>query len=170
MDAPAAAPKLDPTDLALLAALQRDAAATHQALGDALHLSASQISRRIQRLQAEGIIAGLVARLDATRLGLRVRAFTEVTLARHGDDTGRGFERGVAAIPQVLDCWAITGQADYMLQIVAADLDDLSTAVLKRLTRLPGVTSIRSSIALERIKATTELPLDHLGPARPARR
>lgn len=154
---------LDPLDVALLGALQRDAHQTNQAVGDQLALSASQVSRRIQRLEGLGLIRAYVALLDPLALSLAVRSFTHVTLARHGGDEGRAFEREIGRFPEVLDCYAIAGESDYLCQIVAASLAELSDSVLKRLTRLPGVVNVRSSIVLNRIKATTELPLDHLG-------
>ncbi|MFN0182649.1 MAG: Lrp/AsnC family transcriptional regulator [Aquabacterium sp.] len=156
---------LDPLDVALLAQLQRDAHQTNQRLGDGLGLSASQVSRRVQRLEQLKLIRGYVALLDAPALSLSVRSYTQVTMARHGGDEGRAFEREILRFAEVLDCVAIAGEADYLCQIVAPSLAALSDSVLKRLTRLPGVVSVRSSIVLNRIKASTELPLDHLGQA-----
>jgi Lrp/AsnC family leucine-responsive transcriptional regulator len=154
---------LDAQDLGLLVHLQRDGHATNQALGERLHLSASQVSRRIQRLESLGVIRAYVALLDPALLSLNVRAFTHVTLARHGGQEGQDFEQAVRQVPEVLDCYAIAGEADYLLQIVATSLEELSQSVLQRLTRLPGVVNVRSSIVLDRIKASTELPLDQVG-------
>lgn len=156
---------LDRYDISLLAALQRNAHATNQQVGDQVHLSASQVSRRIQRLEAAGLIAGYVALLDPARLGLGVRAISYVTLARHGDEEGTSFERDILGIPEVVECFAVTGESDYILKIFAADLAALSESVLKRLTRLKGVSSIRSNIVLQCVKSTTELPLAQLGKA-----
>ena len=153
---------LDRYDISLLAALQRNAHATNQQVGDAVHLSASQVSRRIQRLENAGLIARYVALLDPARLGLGVRAISYVTLARHGDEEGTSFERDILGIPEVVECFAVTGESDYILKIFAADLAALSDSVLKRLTRLKGVASIRSNIVLQCVKSTTELPLSHL--------
>lgn len=156
---------LDKFDISLLAALQKDAHATNQQVGDQIHLSASQVSRRIQRLQATGIIRRYVALLDAAALGLGVRAISYVTLSRHGGDEGLAFEREITAIAEVLDCYAVAGESDYILQIVAADLAVLSDSVLRKLTRISGVASIRSNIVLNCIKSSTELPLGHIGRA-----
>jgi len=153
---------LDRHDIRLLAALQTNTHSTHQALGEAIHLSASQVSRRIQRLETAGFINAHVALLDPTRLGLGVRAISYVTLTRHGGDEGDSFERDILGIPEVVECFAVTGESDYILKIFAADLPALSESVLKRLTRLKGVASIRSNIVLQCIKSTTELPLSHL--------
>jgi Lrp/AsnC family leucine-responsive transcriptional regulator len=159
---------LDTFDLGLLVALQQDAYATHQAMGERIHLSASQVSRRIQRLQEAGLIARFVALLHPAAVGLGVRAVSYVTLTRHGGDEGRVFEQDIMAIPEVLDCYAVAGESDYVLQIVAPDLQALSETVLRRLTRIPGVGSIRSNVVLNTIKASTVLPLSHLLPGRPA--
>jgi Lrp/AsnC family leucine-responsive transcriptional regulator len=154
---------LDKFDISLLGALQVDAQATHQQLGEAIHLSPSQVSRRIQRLQASGIIRRYVALLDPALVGLSVRAISYVTLTRHSGDEGTAFERDIAAFPEVLECYSVTGESDYILQIVAASLADLSESVLRRLTRLQGVSSIRSNIVLQCIKSSTNLPLGHMG-------
>jgi Lrp/AsnC family leucine-responsive transcriptional regulator len=154
---------LDRFDIRLLAALQRDAQSTHAQLGEQIHLSASQVSRRIARLQASGLLQRYVALLDPAMAGLGVRAITYVSLLRNGGDEGTSFEKDIAEFPEVLECYSVTGESDYILQIVAASLDDLSGSVFKRLTALKGVSSIRSNIVLQRIKSTTELPLSHIG-------
>lgn len=153
---------LDTFDLKLLTALQNNALATNQELGDLVHLSGSQVSRRVQRLHANGLIRQYTALLDAQLLGLTVRAITAVSLLRHGGDEGRAFEAAIQDMPEVLACDSVTGEADYILQIVAANLADLSDSVLRRLTALEGVSSIRSNLVLQRIKSSTELPLQHL--------
>jgi Lrp/AsnC family leucine-responsive transcriptional regulator len=154
---------LDRFDLSLLSALQANAHITHQALGEAIHLSASQVSRRIQRLEQAGLIQSHVALVNPTLLGLGVTAITYVTLSRHGTVEGSQFEKDVARIDAVLECFAVTGESDYILKIVAADLTELSDSVLQQLIRLPGVASIRSNIVLNCVKSTTQLPLGHLG-------
>ncbi|MBK6321382.1 Lrp/AsnC family transcriptional regulator [Candidatus Aalborgicola defluviihabitans] len=154
---------LDKFDISLLAALQKDAHATNQQVGEQIHLSASQVSRRIQRLETSGIIRRYVALLDPAALGLGVRAMSYVTLSRHGGDEGLAFEREIAVIPEVLDCYSVAGESDYILQIVAADLTVLSDSVLKKLMRIKGVANIRSNIVLNCIKSSTELPLGHIG-------
>jgi len=154
---------LDKFDVALLSALQQDASATHQQLGELVHLSPSQVSRRIARLQSSGIIRHTVALLDPARIGLGVRAISYVTLSRHGEDEGATFEQEIAAFPEVLECFAVTGECDYILQIVAASLNDLSESVLRRLTRIKAVNNIRSNIVLQNIKSSTALPLAQVG-------
>lgn len=153
---------LDRFDISLIAALQRNASATHQELGEQVHLSASQVSRRVQRLHTSGVIQRYVALLEPQALGLGVRAITYVTLTRHGGEEGRAFEREIATFPQVLECYAVAGDSDYILQIVAENLNVLSEQVLRRLTRIQGVGNIRSNIVLNCVKSTTELPLDQI--------
>lgn len=114
-------------------------------------------------LSAGGIIRRSVALLDPARIGLGVRAITYVTLSRQGEDEGVAFEREMVTFPEVLECFAVTGESDYILQIVAASLSDLSESVLRRLTRIKCVNSIRSNIVPQSIKSSTELPLGQLG-------
>ena len=154
---------LDSYDISLLAALQHDAYATHQQIGEQVHLSASQVSRRVQRLQAGGFVRRYVALLEPQALGLGVRAMSYVTLTRHGGDEGIAFEKEIGSIPEVLECYSVAGESDYILHIVCADLAVLSEQVLRRITRIQGVGNIRSNIVLTCIKSSTELPLGHLG-------
>ena len=153
---------LDKVDISILSALQENALITHQQLGEKIHLSSSQISRRIQRMQSEGVIAKYVTLLKPESLGLSVRAFTYVSLTRHGGDEGSVFEKDIADFSEVLECHSVTGDSDYLLQIVAPNLQVLSESVFKRLTRLTGVNNIRSSIVLQTIKSTTSLPLSDI--------
>lgn len=161
---------LDSYDISLLSALQKDANATHQAIGEQIHLSSSQVSRRVARLQAAGIIRRYVALLNPDALGLGVRAITYVTLARNVGDEGPVFEREVSKFPEVLECYSVAGESDYILQIVATSLAQLSDQVLRRLTRIAGVGNIRSNIVLNCIKSSTEMPLAQCTPSRAAGR
>ncbi|MDP2826662.1 MAG: Lrp/AsnC family transcriptional regulator [Sulfuritalea sp.] len=158
---------IDRYDLALLDAVQRDGNATNATLGETVHLSPSQISRRLQRLGDAGIIAGRAALLDAATIGLGVTAFAHVVLERHGKTQSDAFEQAAAALPEVLDCFSVSGDADYLLRIVAADLPAFSELMMKRVLRLPGVAHVKTNIALQKVKQTHVLPLDHL--TQPAR-
>ncbi|HMZ01489.1 MAG TPA: Lrp/AsnC family transcriptional regulator [Burkholderiaceae bacterium] len=160
---------IDRYDLALLAALQRDGQATNAALGERAALSASQISRRIQRLEAAGVITGYAALLDAAALGLGVTAFAHVLLERHDQTRPAEFERQIAALPEVLECFSISGEADYLLRIVAPDLATFSDLMMKRLLTLPGVAQVKTHIALSKVKQTHELPLEQIAQPRPQR-
>lgn len=162
---------IDRYDLALLDALQRKGNATNATLGEQIRLSASQISRRIQRLEEDGVIAGYVALLAPSALGLGVTAFAQVILERPSHTSSDDFVDAVAAISEVVDCFAVSGDADYMLRIVVPDLAAFSTLMMKRLLCLPGVARIKTSIALQAVKQTHVLPLDHLTqPSKPRQR
>ena len=161
---------IDRYDLALLDALQRKGDATNAQLGEAVHLSPSQISRRLARLADVGIIAGQAALLDAAAIGLSVTAFAQVILERHGTTQSDAFENAAAAMPEVMECFSVSGDADYFLRIVAPDLQAFSELMMKRVLRLPGVAHIKTNIALQKVKQTHVLPLDHVAqPSRPRR-
>lgn len=153
---------IDRHDLTLLDAVQRDGIATNAALGEAVHLSASQVSRRLQRLADAGIIAGHAALLDPAAIGLGVTAFAHVILERHGKTQSDAFEHAAIALPEVLDCFSVSGDADYLLRIVAPDLPAFSELMMKRVLRLPGVAHVKTNIALQKLKQTHVLPLDHV--------
>jgi Lrp/AsnC family leucine-responsive transcriptional regulator len=150
---------LDAADLRLLAALQRQGRASNIQLAEAMAASPSQVSRRLARLEELGVIEGYAALLKPEAVGLRVMAVSLVSLERHAEDIVHGFEALVAQAPEILDCYSITGEADFMLRIVAADLSQFADFISRRLLRAAGVRNVRSSIVLQRIKHTTALPL-----------
>lgn len=152
-------PDLDAFDLKLLAALQTEGRAPNAALAEIVGLSASQVSRRLARLEQDGVIAAYAALLNPEAVGLTVTAFSNVSLERHAEDLVLGFERAVSSRPEILECWSVTGEADFVLRIVARDLKSFADFLSQHLLRLPGVRSVRSSIVLHRIKQTTALPL-----------
>lgn len=158
---------VDRHDLQLLDTLQRNSQTTNADLGLHTHLSPSQVSRRISRLEEHGVIAGYAARLDRQVLGLEVTAWAHVLLERHGNARPADFERAVAGIPEILDCHAVTGEADYILRIIAPDLATFSALMHQQLLTLPGIAQIRTNIALASIKESHALPLDHIGQAAP---
>jgi Lrp/AsnC family transcriptional regulator, leucine-responsive regulatory protein len=153
---------LDRYDLMLLDALQRKGDTTNAQLGEVVHLSPSQISRRQARLSEVGIIAGHAALLDPAAIGLGVTAFAQVTLERHGTTQSGAFENAAALMPEVMECFSVSGDADYFLRIVAPDLQAFSELMMKRVLRLPGVAHIKTNIALQKVKQTHVLPLDHI--------
>ncbi|WP_299297189.1 Lrp/AsnC family transcriptional regulator [uncultured Tateyamaria sp.] len=149
---------LDSTDTRLLAALQRDASLTAQELSEALNLSASQIGRRKQRLEAEGYIEAYVARLDAAKLGLGVQGFVQVHLATHGPEHAVGFARLINAQPQVTSAWTLTGDADYLLRVYCTDLAALNTLIHDILLPHPAVARVHSQIVMDHLKRDGPLP------------
>ncbi len=161
---------IDRYDLQLLAALQRDGHATNATLGEHANLSASQVSRRIQRLEEAQVVTGYAALLDPQALGLGVTAYAQIVLERHDKNLASDFERAVVSMPEVLECFAVTGEADYVLRIVAPDLATFSDMMMQRLLTLPGVAQVKTNIALSKVKQTHELPLDHVARPKPQRR
>ena len=150
---------MDAFDRKLLAAIQADGARTNQELAEQVGLSASQISRRRQQLEAEGLIEGYAARLSAARLGFGVRAFVHVTLARHSPDNSRRFAELVARTPEVQEAHALTGEADYLLKVTVRGLADLAALINAVLLPHESVDRVRSEIVLETLKETAALPL-----------
>ena len=153
---------LDRFDYQILEALQDDARATHQKLAQTVPLSASQIGRRIQRLEEAGVIEGYHIALRPELLGLSVVAFANVSLEKHGEAAVREFARAIHDLPEVLDCYTAAGEADYLLRIVVPDLPSLSRFVMHKLMSLPLVRSVKSTITLEAIKHSTRLPMPPL--------
>lgn len=150
---------MDATDLKLLAALQRRADMTAQELGEHLNLSPSQAARRRARLEAQGVIAGYRARLDPARLGLDVQAFVEVQMTAHNSDNAASFLRLVGTLPQVVACWTLTGDADYLLRVWCDDLAALNALIQNRLLAHPAVARVQSQIVMDQPKADAGLPL-----------
>ncbi len=149
---------IDELDARLLAELQRDAQATAQALAETLHLSASQVGRRRQRLEAEGYITGYAARLDPQRLGLTVQAFVQVQMATHAPEAARSFAALVALRREVISAWTLTGEADYLLRVWCPDLAALNTLIHEVLLPHPSVARVQSQIVMHILKADAPLP------------
>ncbi|WP_426803666.1 Lrp/AsnC family transcriptional regulator [Xanthomonas campestris] len=159
MDQPIA---LDRIDLRLLALLQTQGRSSNAELAAQVNLSASACLRRTQRLEAAGIIAGYGARLDARALGLGLQAFVRVQLEQHGQPDIEHFAAGVRGWDEVVACWALTGDMDYLLQVQVRDLEHFSRFLLDRLLNATGVSDVNSSFVLRTVKAPEGLPLSHL--------
>jgi DNA-binding Lrp family transcriptional regulator len=150
---------LEPPDLRLLLLLQENGALTNQQLADAAALSASQVSRRRQALEEAGVIAGYRALIDRERLGFGVTVYVNVSLHSHSPDNSRRFADLVRRTPEVQEAHALTGEADYLLKVVARDLKDLARLVNAVLLPHESVDRVRSEIVLETLKETAALPL-----------
>lgn len=150
---------LDDTDKRLLAALQRDAHLTAEALGEILHLSPSQAGRRRQRLEAAGIIDGYRARLDPSRLGLDVQAFVQVQMATHSPEQVKTFARTVELRPEIVSAWTLTGDADYLLRVFCDDLAALNVLIHQVLLPHPAVARVQSQIVMDQFKPDAPLPI-----------
>ena len=150
---------LDRIDMRLLAHLQSAGRASNLELAQAVGLSPAQCHRRHRRLEEKGYIAGYAARLDAVRLNLGVIAFIDVSMEKGHIRDLKKFTDVIVDLPEILECYSVTGDFDYVIKVVARDLKSLSTFLMEKLMRLPGVNSVRSSICLDELKCTTALPL-----------
>ena len=150
---------MDRMDRKILKHLQSDSSLSHAELGERVHLSPSQVSRRILRMQNDGIIAGQVALLDEKKLGLRVEAYVAVSLSSYAPDVVRKFHERMAMLDEVLSCASTTGDLDYLLRIVVRDLQAFSHLMNTELLGHGDVASLRTSVVLDRIKHTTALPI-----------
>lgn len=155
---------LDRHDIALLAELQRDSRQTVQQLAAAAGLSSTPCWKRVKELEASGIIRGYTALVDREKVGLALCVLAEVNLTRHNEDDVRRFEQAVAQAPQIVSCYATTGQADYVLKVLVPDIKSYESFLHETAFKLPGVTHVRSSVVLKEIKAETRLPLAPVQP------
>ena len=151
--------RLDRIDHTILDHLQRDGRATSAELGDAAGLSASPAHRRQKLLEEGGIIRGYVALLDQDRVGLPVNVFVSVRLEAQTEDHLAAFEAGIKDLPEVMECYVMSGASDYLLRVVAPDLGAYEEFLRTRLTRIPGVRGVESAFALKRVAYRTSLPL-----------
>lgn len=151
--------ELDRTDLLLLAELQRSGRQTNAELAERVHLSASACLRRVQRLEREGVIRGYRAEVDPERLGLGLQAFVRVQLRQHDAASVAAFAGFVDQWDEVVACHALTGDMDYLLQVVVRDLEHFSRFLLDRLLNQAGVADVNSSFVLRTVKAFRGMPL-----------
>lgn len=149
----------DSFDMRLLGVLQENAALTNQDIGERIGLSASQVSRRRQKLEQDGVIRRYRADLSPERLGLSVVAFVGVTLGAHSRENARRFRTMVSAFPEVQEAHTMTGDVDYMLKVIVPDLQALSRFINDDLLPQEVVQNVRSSIAMETLKDDNILPL-----------
>lgn len=150
---------LDATDIRILSELQRDGSLTNVELASRVNLSPSPCLARVKQLEKSGVIARKVTLLDARRLGLKVVVFISISLDKQRRETLDEFERRIGALPQVMECYLMSGDADYLLRVVVPDVDSLERLIIDQITRIPGVASIRSSFALKQVLYSTALPL-----------
>lgn len=143
---------LDSMDRRILQELHRDGRLTHQELSERVGLSPSPCARRIRKLETDGYITGYSVRIDEARLGFGFSIFVSVKLDQQVDDRLVSFERAVVQCPEVVDCWLMTGSFDYLLRLAVSDLGEFERFLTARLTKIPGVASIESSIPLRRVK------------------
>ena len=144
---------IDPFDVQILRALAEDGRMTVQNLSDRVGLSPSPVARRLNRLEKDGYIKGYAALIDEARLGFGISVFVSVKLDRQIDDALANFEKAVRLMPEVVDCWLMTGNRDYLLRIATRDMGEFERFLTSKLTKLSFVADLESSIPLRRVKS-----------------
>ena len=147
--------ELDATDRKILDLLQGDGRMTNTQLAERVHRSESACLRRVRRLEAEGVIAGYVMLVDQAAIGRPVDIFVEISLAGQSEEMLEAFEAAVGACPEVMACYLMSGEEDYLLHVVAADTADFARIHKSTLARFPGVARMRSSFALSTVAKKT---------------
>lgn len=150
---------LDAIDLQILAALQANAKLTNVELSERVHLSPSPCLARVRALEKDQVIGRYVTLLNPRALGLNVSVFIQVSLEKQSKKALEAFESAIQARPEVMECYLMSGDADYLLRVVVADVQALERFIIDELTHIPGIANIRSSFALKQVKYQTALPL-----------
>lgn len=151
--------ELDDFDRKILAVLQTDAAQPTAAIAEQVGLSQAPCWRRIQRLREAGFIRAQVCLLDRRKIGLNAQIFAQVKLDAHGRSNLSDFAQAIRDFPEVMDCFVLMGNVDFMLRIVTRDIEAYERFFFEKLSQVPGVQEVNSMVALSEIKSTTELPL-----------
>jgi Lrp/AsnC family leucine-responsive transcriptional regulator len=150
---------MDHIDYRILERLQHEARISNVDLARAVNLSPSPCLSRVRALEADGTISRYVTLLDAKRIGLTVSVIVQVTLEKQVEPALAAFEKAVRERPEVMECYLMTGDADYLLRVLVPDLPAFERFILQFLSRVPGVGNIKSSFALKQVKYQTALPL-----------
>ena len=152
--------ELDTADRRILTLLQQDGRMTNAALAESVHLSPSACLARVRRLEEAGVIEKYVALVNPNKIGLTVNVLLFVTLSKQIDTALKSFEAAVLDRPEVVECFLMTGDADYLLHVIVKDVQAYERLVLDHLTKIPGVDKIRSSFSLKQVKFETALPVN----------
>jgi DNA-binding Lrp family transcriptional regulator len=150
---------LDRYDRSILKALQRDGRISNVELAGLVNLSESACLRRVRALEASGLIERYVALLSQKQAGLSGNVFVHIALNREEQSELAAFEKAVQDLPEVMECYLMTGEFDYLLRVVVSDMADFERVHKESLTRLPGVARVNSSVAIRTVRKTTELPI-----------
>jgi Lrp/AsnC family transcriptional regulator len=150
---------LDRYEKRILALLQEDASLSTAAIADKVGLSSSPCWRRIDRLEREGFIKRRVALVDRKKVGLDAHIFAQIKLNAHGRANLDEFAAAIRGFPEVLECYVLMGSVDFLIRVVATDIEAYERFFFDRLSQLPGVQEVNSTVALSEIKATTVLPI-----------
>jgi DNA-binding Lrp family transcriptional regulator len=159
---------LDAIDLRILDELQRDGSLTNIELARRVHLSASPCLTRVRALESAGVIQRYVALVSAKALGLGLNVFISISLKAQSKSALAEFERRIAEHDEVMECYLMTGDSDYLIRVAVADIAALERFILEQLTPIPGIEKIRSSFALKQVRYQTALPLPLPNKLRPA--
>jgi len=151
--------KLSPADLRILRQLQTTGRITNQELAEKVGMAASPCWRRVKQLEDSGVIAGYQARIDRKKIGLGILAFIRVKIDSHSEEEAQRFEKQVGELKPVIACYAVAGDADFMLQVVAQNLDSFSTFAMEVVRRLPGIEEMQTTFVLREVKPLDVLPL-----------
>jgi Lrp/AsnC family leucine-responsive transcriptional regulator len=162
-------PNLDAIDCRIVAALQADGRLSNVELAERVGLSPSPCLRRVRRLERDGYIEAYRAMLQRNRLGLGFTVFVGVKIDGHADDRADALQEAIVAMPEIIACHMVSGEADYLLEVVVPDLEHYQRFLLGKLLNLPIIKEVRSNVAIQTLKAAAPLPLDHLGPPRRSR-
>lgn len=154
--------ELDGVDRRILGELQRDGRLPNTTLAERVRLSPSPCLRRVRGMENSGVIIGYRAEVDRFAVGLGLTVFVEIKVSGHSRETADQIEQAVASIPEVVGCHLVSGAADFLLEVVVADLQAYERLLLNALLALPGVEDLRSNFSLRAVKPTSPLPLDHL--------
>lgn len=144
---------IDEIDIRILRSLQKNGRQSINELSEVVGLSATPVARRVKHLEKTGVIAGYCALIDEAKLGFDVSVFVSVQLDKQVDNALALFEKEIQSMPEVVDCWLMTGNRDYLLKVVTSGLKGFEQFLVGRLTKIDGVASIESSIPLRRVKA-----------------
>lgn len=150
---------LDRKDKIILSQLQKDGRISNVRLAEAVGLSEAACLRRVKTLEKDGYVTGYAARVNASKLGLGANVFVEIGLHQEQQRDLQAFEAAVASVPEVMECYLVTGQYDYLLRVVVGDLADFERIHRKSITSLPGVSRVQTSFALRAVKKESNLPI-----------
>ena len=152
---------LDATDLRILTELQHDSSLTNLERAKRVHLSPSPCLTRVKALEAAGVIDRYVALVNPKQLGLNLSVFISISLKEQSKSALAEFEQRIAEHDEVMECYLMTGDSDYLIRVAIADMTALEKFILEQLTPIPGIEKIRSSFALKQVRYKTALPLPH---------
>jgi Lrp/AsnC family transcriptional regulator, leucine-responsive regulatory protein len=156
--------KLDKTDRRILDLLQQDGRMSVTDLAERVDLSPTPCARRVRQLETAGLIQGYAAIVDPKKLGQSIQAIVQIKLEQHSDEIVERFRKTLIDRPEVLACYTMTGEMDFLLHVIVRDIDALSDFTMRRLLRVSGVRDVKSSIVLETVKRSTVIPLAELAP------